>query len=127
MTTHWHEMSALSLGRKIARQEIDPVDLCEYFLSRIENMNSDNSIYLRTTPQRGVAEASAAAKRAKRGLRLSPLDGVPISWKDLFDTSGDVTSHGSKVLEKRIPSQDAVVVDRATLAGLVCLGKTNQT
>ena len=127
MTTHWHEMSALSLGTKISQQEINPVDLCEYFLDRIEKMNSDNDIYLRTTARRAIAEASAASKRAKRGLRLSPLDGVPISWKDLFDTSGDVTSHGSKVLKNRIASQDATVVARATLAGLVCLGKTNQT
>ena len=127
MTTHWHEMSALSLGRKISQEKINPVDLCEYFLSRIEKMNSDNSIYLRITRRRAIAEASAASKRAKRGLRLSPLDGVPISWKDLFDTSGDITSHGSKVLENRIASKDANVVTRATLAGLVCLGKTNQT
>ena len=127
MTTHWHEMRALSLGKRISQLEINPVDLCEYFLSRIDKMNSGNTIYLRTTAKRAIAEAFAAAKRAKQGLRLSPLDGVPISWKDLFDTSGDVTSHGSKVLENNIASQDADVVTRATLAGLVCLGKTNQT
>ncbi|MFP6688649.1 MAG: amidase family protein [Alphaproteobacteria bacterium] len=127
MTTHWHEMSALSLGESIGRGDIDPSELCEYFLERIERFDTKQDIYLRTTPERARAEAAAAAERARAGLRLSPLDGVPVSWKDLFDTAGDVTGHGAKVLQERIAEKDATVVARATLAGLVCLGKTNQT
>ena len=127
MTTEWHDMSALSLGEGIGRGEIDASDLCEHFLARIERIDGEHDIYLRTTPARARAEAAAAAERARQGLRLSPLDGVPISWKDAFDTAGDVTGHGAKVLQERVAKSDATVVVRATQAGLVCLGKTNQT
>ncbi len=127
MTTHLHEMSALALGEGIGRGEIDPVALTEHFLERIKRIDTAHDIYLRTTPERARAEAAAAAERARAGLRLSPLDGVPISWKDLFDTAGDVTGHGAKVLQERVATKDATVVTRATQAGLVCLGKTNQT
>jgi len=127
MTTHWHEMSALTLGEGIGRGEIDAEELCEHFLERIARIDTEHDIYLRTTPERARTEAAAAAERARQGLRRSPLDGVPISWKDLFDTAGDVTGHGAKVLQERVAGRDATVVARATLAGLVCLGKTNQT
>ncbi|MBT6830653.1 MAG: amidase, partial [Rhodospirillaceae bacterium] len=120
-------MSALALGEGIGAGEIDAGELCDYFLERIERIDTKHDIYLRTTPQRARAEAAAAAERARQGLRLSPLDGVPISWKDLYDTKGDVTSHGAKVLQERVAESDATVVARATKAGLVCLGKTNQT
>jgi aspartyl-tRNA(Asn)/glutamyl-tRNA(Gln) amidotransferase subunit A len=35
-----------------------------------------------------LKEANAAEIRAKTNNRLSLLDGVPISWKDLFDSKG---------------------------------------
>ncbi len=127
MTVEWHEMSALALGEGIGRGEIDASELCEYFLERIERIDVEHDIYLRTTPGRARAEAAAAGERARQGLRQSPLDGVPVSWKDLYDTAGDVTSHGAKVLQERVAETDATVVSRATKAGLVCLGKTNQT
>ena len=120
-------MSALALGAGIGQGEIDASELCDYFLERIERIDTEHNIYLRTTPERARTEAAAAAERARQGLRLSPLDGVPISWKELYDTAGDVTSHGAKVLQERVAVKDATVVARATKAGLVCLGKTNQT
>ena len=52
---------------------------------------------------------------------------MPISWKDLYDSAGDVTSHGTPALADRVATGDAKVLARATRAGLVCLGKTNQT
>jgi len=127
MAISWHEMTALALGRAIEDGTIDSRELADYFLSRIGDVDPAHTIYLRTTAERARAEAAAAHKRAGAGLRLSPLDGVPISWKDLFDTAGDVTSHGSPVLAERVPNDDALVVERATRAGLACLGKTNQT
>jgi aspartyl-tRNA(Asn)/glutamyl-tRNA(Gln) amidotransferase subunit A len=82
---------------------------------------------VRVTEQRARDEADAAADRAKRGLRRSPLDGVPISWKDLYDTAGVATESGSALLAGRVPDRDARVLTNATEAGLVCLGKTHQT
>jgi aspartyl-tRNA(Asn)/glutamyl-tRNA(Gln) amidotransferase subunit A len=82
-------------------------------------------IYARLTPDRALAEAGAASKRAKLGLRRSLLDGVPISWKDLFDTAGIVTEAGSALMKDRVPDADAEVLRNSTAAGTVCLGKTH--
>lgn len=123
----WLKMTAAGLGRGIEAGEIDPIALCDTYLDAIEAHPLRDRIYARVTADRARAEAKAASERAKAGQRLSALDGVPISWKDLFDTAGIVTEAGSKLLEGRVPDQDAVVLRNATAAGLVCLGKVHMS
>lgn len=123
----WLTASAGDLGRGIERGEIDPVELTEAYLSAIGSHPLRDRIYARLTEDRARAEAKAASERAKAGLRASPLDGVPISWKDLYDTAGVATESGTAMLKGRVPARDAEVLTNATRAGLVCLGKTHQT
>ena len=127
MSDSWLWMTAAALGRGIEAGEIDPRELTELYLAAIDTHPSGEAIYARTTPERARAEADAAAARAAAGLRRGPLDGVPIAWKDLFDTAGTATEAGSALLCGRVPERDAAVLASATRAGLVCLGKTHMT
>ena len=127
MKDGWQMMSATALGREIGAGKIDPVDLTDGYLSAIGQHPHRDQIYARTTEMRARSEAKAARNRAREGVRRGVLDGVPISWKDLFDTAGTATEAGSALLEGRVPVQDAVVLQNATRAGLVCLGKTHMT
>ena len=123
----WQGMTAADLGRGIGKGEIDPVDLAQLFLDAVERHEYGARIYARLTPERAMAEATAARERARLKLRRSPLDGVPISWKDLFDTAGVPTESGSQLLKGRTPDADAEVLQAATHQGLVCLGKTHMS
>ena len=123
----WLWQSASDLGRGIAAGKIDPVALTETCLAAAESHEFGPRIYVRLTRARALAEAEGARMRAKSGFRRGLLDGVPISWKDLFDTAGVVTEAGSMLLKGRVPDADAAVLRRATQAGLVCLGKTHMS
>lgn len=123
----WLWQSASDLGRGIGAGQIDPVDLAETYLEVAATHDHAPRIYARLTPERARAEALAARARAKNGVRRGLLDGVPLSWKDLFDTAGTITEAGSMLLEGRVPDTDAEVLQRATRAGLVCLGKTHMS
>jgi aspartyl-tRNA(Asn)/glutamyl-tRNA(Gln) amidotransferase subunit A len=123
----WEGMSAADLGRGIEAGRIDPIALTDAFLDAIATHEFGRRIYARATPARARAEAEAARERARRGLRKSPLDGVPISWKDLFDTAGIATEAGTALLKGRTPERDARVLQTATAQGLICLGKTHMT
>ncbi|NDV99087.1 amidase [Salipiger sp. PrR002] len=123
--TDWTGKSAADLGRAIGAGEVDPVALTQAFLDKIAAHPLKDRIYARLTPERALAEAEAASARAKAGRRLSPLDGVPVSWKDLFDTAGVATEAGTALLKGRVPDTDAKVLQTATAMGLVCLGKTH--
>jgi aspartyl-tRNA(Asn)/glutamyl-tRNA(Gln) amidotransferase subunit A len=119
--------TAGELGRAIGAGKVHPVELVEAQLAAIDAHPLAPRIYARMTPERARAEAMAAAGRAKAGLRKGLLDGVSLSWKDLFDTAGTATESGSALLKHRTPAADAEVLARATLAGLVCLGKTHMS
>jgi len=119
--------AAAALGQEIEYGQVDPRELTEGYLAEIDASGDGMAVYARITRERAMAEASAAAERAKAGLRRGRLDGVPISWKDLFDSAGTKTEAGSALLKGRTPKADALVLARATRAGLVCLGKTHMT
>ena len=127
MSKDWLTMTAADLGRAIGAGDIDPVALADAYFNAIKSHDLTPRIYARLTVERAMAEARAAAHRSKSGHRLSPLDGVPVSWKDLYDTAGVATEAGSALLAGRVPDRDAQVLRNATAAGLVCLGKTHMS
>lgn len=88
--------------------------------------HGDDAIFIALTTQRAKKEAAASDARRKAGALLSPLDGVCVAWKDLFDTQGDVTTAGAKVIADNPPAtSDADVVAACTRLGMICIGKTN--
>ncbi|MDH5797380.1 MAG: amidase family protein [Paracoccaceae bacterium] len=127
MKAEWAGKTAADLGRAIEAGEADPVELTQAFLDEINAHPLRNRIYARLTEERALSEAAAASERARSGHRLSPLDGVPISWKDLYDTAGVATEAGSALLAGRVPDSDAQVLSNATKQGLICLGKTHMS
>lgn len=124
---NWLHMTASDLGRGIGAGKIHPVELTEAFLDAIDRHALRDRIFTRTTPRRARSMTLAAAGRAKAGLRIGLLDGVPLSWKDLFDMAGAATEAGSALLRGRVPDADAEVLVNATARGLVCLGKTHMS
>lgn len=127
MSDKWLFMTASDLGRGIDAGEIDPVALTALYLDAAREHKYSGQIYARFTNNRAKAEAVAAKTRADMGQRRGLLDGVPISWKDLFDTAGVATEAGSALLKGRTPDADAEVLANATHAGTVCLGKTHMS
>lgn len=121
------KMSAADLGRSIAEARHDPIEITRAYLDAAQNHSEMDRIYTMLTTERAMLEAGAASLRAKSSQRLSPLDGVPISWKDLFDTCGYKTEAGSALLSGRLPQTDARCLKNATALGLVCLGKTHMS
>jgi hypothetical protein len=77
-------MTAADLGRAIENGRADPRDVAEAFLAAAAAHPDAPRIYARMTETRARVEAGAAAARARAGLRRHPLDGVPVSWKDLY-------------------------------------------
>lgn len=127
MAGNWLWMTAADLGRGIAAGKIHAVELTEAYLDAIDSHPDAARIYSRTTPRRARSMSIAAADRAKAGHRIGLLDGVPISWKDLFDAAGAPCEAGSALLRGRVPETDAQVLTTATAQGLVCLGKTHMS
>ncbi len=85
-------------------------------------------IFIALDPAKVLAQARASDTLRKAGIVPSPLAGLPVSIKDLFDVAGETTSAGSVVLRDSAPaSADAPAIARLRAAGAVLLGRTNLT
>ena len=74
------------------------------------------------------AQADAADALRRVGTRLSPLAGLPVSVKDLFDVKGQQTRAASKVLSDVAPAaEDAPTIARLRRACAVLIGRTNMS
>ncbi len=79
------------------------------------------------------ADAAITAARASDAARAlgqvtSPIAGIPISVKDLFDIQSDITRAGSKILANApTATADAPAIQRLRAAGAIIVGRTNMT
>jgi Asp-tRNA(Asn)/Glu-tRNA(Gln) amidotransferase A subunit family amidase len=116
---------ALELAELIEARELSPVDLTERLLAEIDRLNPSLRAFLTVLHESALGEARAAERRALDGTRLSPMDGVPYTIKDLEVTAGIRTTMGSKWYEDFVPDHDTAVAGRLRASGGVLLGKTN--
>ncbi|WP_134499991.1 amidase [Microvirga pakistanensis] len=103
--------------------------LTEEALKRASDPAGEGSrVFTRLYADEARAAAQASDTLRKAGLARSPIEGLPISIKDLFDVAGEVTMAGSvaRAGEPAAP-EDAVVVKRLRAAGAVIVGRTNMT
>ena len=120
---HALSLDAVALGEAYAAGTRDPVAVFEAALARAQ---ASSAIFISLTAERGRAEALAARERWQAGQPRSPLDGVPLAWKDLFDLQGEITTCGAELRRLAPPAAaDAELVQRLSQAGLVSLGKVN--
>ena len=118
-------LTATELRRLIGNREISPVELLDACIDRIERLDpSINAIAARAF-KRARAEAVAAEAAVLRGDVLGRLHGLPIGIKDLQDTEGVLTTHGSPLYNDHVPTADAAQVALVRAAGAIVTAKTN--
>ncbi|MBI4310989.1 MAG: aspartyl/glutamyl-tRNA amidotransferase subunit A [Chloroflexi bacterium] len=126
MTTTTQEPCLLTIqqaGGLIRSRKLSPVELTTAFLQRIDALDGKVKSYVTLTADTALAEARRAEAEVTRGQYRGPLHGIPIAFKDLYDTKGVRTTAQSKVHEHRVPGEDATAVAMLKAAGAVTLGK----
>src|SRR5580704_11226367 len=115
--------ASLSAGRTTSRA------LVEEALARIADPGGEGRrCFLRVYADSARKAADAQDQLRAAGYVASPLAGLPVSIKDLFDVAGERTLAGSKALDDRPPAtRDAPIVARLRAAGAVLIGRTNMT
>ncbi len=125
MADDLHYTTAVDLVALYKAKSVSPVEVAKAILDRIERLNPVLNCYC----YRDEGDVLDAAKRSEdrwgRGTPLGPLDGVPVSIKDLLLTAGWPTLFGSRVVDPAGPwEEDEPAVARLRESGAVLLGKT---
>jgi amidase len=122
-----HFLELTELAQLLRRREISAVEVTRAQLVRISNLDRDLASFVRVTPERALAAATAADAEIADGHYRGPLHGVPLGIKDLFWTEGVPTAAGMAIHRDFVPLEDASAVARLKDAGAVLLGKLQMT
>ena len=117
--------SATELRRMIGTKEISPVELLQACIDRIEALDPAVNAIAAKAFRRARLEAEAAQAAVLRGDPLGRLHGLPIGIKDLQDTEGVLTTHGSPLFRTHVPARDSAQVALVRAAGAIVTAKTN--
>jgi aspartyl-tRNA(Asn)/glutamyl-tRNA(Gln) amidotransferase subunit A len=118
-------LDALALSRAFSNRELSPVEVAGSLLDRIERLNPQVNAMVHLDREKTLEMARAAERRYISGNVLSPLDGVPVTVKDLSSIAGWPRRRGSLAFDGLSPcAEDTSCVARLREAGVVFLGKT---
>ena len=115
-------LDAVELVRRLKARELSCAALMEATLKRIDALNPTfNAI----VALRGRDELFAEAKAKDSAPAGGALFGLPLAVKDLAAARGMRMTMGSPLLERFVPSEDSIFVERLRAAGAILIGKTN--
>jgi amidase len=117
--------SACEIVASFKDKTLTPSDYLAACLELISNLNPKINALTAMDTDRAVMEAAEATRRWQAGRPKGPLDGLPIGVKDLQDTKGLLTTHGSIRARANVPERDLPMVARLREAGAIVLAKTN--
>jgi Asp-tRNA(Asn)/Glu-tRNA(Gln) amidotransferase A subunit family amidase len=110
--SHWIESRQLTSER-----------LTHLYLDRIDRFDPKLRCVITLTRDLALSQAQQADREIAVGHYRGPLHGIPWGGKDLLDTAGIPTTYGAEPYRNRVPTQDAVVVQRLHDAGAVLIAK----
>jgi Asp-tRNA(Asn)/Glu-tRNA(Gln) amidotransferase A subunit family amidase len=111
------------LAPLVRSRAVTSTDLTKMYLARMKKYGPKLLCYITLTESLALEQAAAADLEIRHGHYRGPLHGIPYGVKDLFDTKGIPTTWGAEPFVKRVPMEDATVVERLNKAGGILIAK----
>ena len=119
------DLSACELGQGYRSGAFTPVDALEAVFDRMDRMEPILNAFVHQDRRTSRLMAESSAARFAAAEAFGPLDGIPVSVKDLSPVAGWPNRRGSRALLDDPPAgADAPPVARLREAGAVFIGKT---
>ena len=118
-------LPASKLAQAIRNRTLSAREVMAAHLAQIARVNPQVNAIVTLLPERAMAAAAAADEAQAKGEASGLLHGLPIAFKDLVETAGIRTTHGSPIFTDNIPERDTLLVERVKQAGAITIGKTN--
>ena len=116
-------LTAIELSARIAAGQTTSVAIVQDCLDRIKARDPDIRGWAHIDPELALKQARASDEQPRR----SPLHGIPVGIKDIFDTFDMPTAYGSGIYKDFRPTMDTALVGLMRRAGMVILGKCKTT
>jgi Asp-tRNA(Asn)/Glu-tRNA(Gln) amidotransferase A subunit family amidase len=101
-----------------------PLDYLERCLARIAEVEPSLGAFSCQTFDVARAAAQATVARYRQGRPASPVDGLPLALKDIFEMRDAPTTWGVAAFAANPPFRDAAIVRALRVGGAAIVGKT---
>ncbi|WP_252312221.1 amidase [Sinobaca sp. H24] len=116
--------SIAELKRGYRAKQFTPSEIVEECLQKIHKADASLRSFITVAEEEARQQVLAAETRLKAG-RSRPLEGVPITYKDIINTKNIRTTNGAWIDRHQVPAEDAAVVHDLRENGAITLGKAN--
>ena len=117
--------TATELRGLLDDQSISSVELLQSVIERTKATDDKVKAYLDTNEEEALDLAKASDERRAAGKTLGPLDGIPVSIKDLIVEKGKKARASSRILENFVSPYDATTITKLHQAGAIPWGRVN--
>jgi aspartyl-tRNA(Asn)/glutamyl-tRNA(Gln) amidotransferase subunit A len=124
MPTNPADLPATDLLAAYRARTLSPVEVTRAVLARIDAWEPALGAIFARRDEAALAAAAASESRWHQNNPIGPLDGVPITIKDLIATQGDPTPIGTAATDLTPAPTDAPPAARVREAGAIIVGKT---
>ena len=115
--------SVTQLSQWIEHRKLTSERLTNIYIDRLQRYDPRLHCVITLTRDLALQQAKQADAEIAAGHYRGPLHGIPWGGKDLLDTAGIPTTYGAEPFRDRVPTEDAVVVQRLHRAGAVLVAK----
>jgi aspartyl-tRNA(Asn)/glutamyl-tRNA(Gln) amidotransferase subunit A len=124
MPTDLTQATAAELSALYAARQASPVEAATAILARAEAINPRLNALTRVDAEASLEAARASEARWLGGAPLSPLDGAPVSIKELVRVAGWPLTMGSRLTDKSPATEDSPAVSRLREAGAIVFAQS---
>lgn len=121
----WSASALRVLGRRLRDGRTTSTATTSTCIDEIDRDNRRLHAFTTVTSDSALRAADQADDEFRAGIDRGPLQGVPVSLKDVIDVEGERTSAASDVTVGHVAPRDATIVRRLRDQGAVIIGKAN--
>lgn len=120
---HFH--TAGEIAELLANGSCSSKEVTHAVIERTSVVDDRVKAFTQRDEELALAQARESDQRRAAGKSLGPLDGVPVSLKDVLASKGQRLTCGSRMLENFVSPYDATVVEKLKRSGAVLWGRLN--
>jgi len=124
--SHLEYLTIESAHELLSSKKISCTELTSYYLERIKNLDKKIAAVLELQEDSALASAKQLDSKIAKGHKISLLEGIPYTAKDMFLAKGTRTTAASKILENFVAPYTATAIEKLNQAGAILIAKVNQ-
>ncbi len=125
MSTDLPFSTLAQLSDQLTAGDLSSAELTAAIIDRTASVDGSVQAFNSVNPEDALAQAKAADERRAAGQALGPLDGIPVTLKDVIAVKDQPLTASSKMLENFVSPYDATVTEKLKGAGAVLWGRAN--